>query len=226
MSRYRYKKTYSWNPELAYIAGLVASDGCLYNDGRHISVTSLDIDLLELVIHLLDLKCAIGKKKSGYKGYGHYVQFSDVALYDFLMNAGITPAKSKTIPQLDIPDQFYADFLRGVFDGDGSIWGYWDTRWRSSLMYYTSYTSASRPFLEWLQTKNQELASTTPGSLAWAKHAYILRYAKEDSLKLFNFMYFSSTRMGLLRKYLKFVDFLTSDPYANRASVGASAGIR
>jgi len=39
---------------------------------------------------------------------------------------GITPAKSHTINQIIIPEEFFRDFLRGHLDGDGSITVYMD----------------------------------------------------------------------------------------------------
>ena len=32
----------SWSPNLSYAVGLLASDGCLLGDGRHIDLTSKD----------------------------------------------------------------------------------------------------------------------------------------------------------------------------------------
>ncbi|MGH7241101.1 MAG: LAGLIDADG family homing endonuclease, partial [Candidatus Saccharimonadales bacterium] len=135
MRRYEYRKKYEWNPDIAYLSGLIASDGCLSNNGRHLNITSNDIEILEYVIDILDLKVKISTKKNGFGGLGSYIQFGDVALYDFFLNAGITPSKSKTILKVNVPREFYRDFLRGVFDGDGSVYGFWDRRWRSSLMY-------------------------------------------------------------------------------------------
>ena len=37
----------TWRPELAYCVGLLASDGCLINDGRHIDITSADRSQIE-----------------------------------------------------------------------------------------------------------------------------------------------------------------------------------
>src|SRR5262245_38267293 len=38
-----------WSAELAYTVGLIATDGCLSGDGRHLSVVSKNIDLLQTV---------------------------------------------------------------------------------------------------------------------------------------------------------------------------------
>lgn len=217
MRRYTYKRKYSWNAPVAYVAGLIASDGCLYNDGRHINLTSLDIDQLEIARSILSLKGTIKTKPNGYGGVGFYIQFSNVAFYDFLYNSGIKPAKSKIIGQVLVPDKFYADFLRGYFDGDGCIYGFWDKRWRSSLMYYTEFTCASPSFLLWLQTQNTKLIGVSAGRIKPARRALSLSYAKEDSKRLFRFMYYSTDVPALRRKHTKFVDLLRSDPYANRA---------
>jgi hypothetical protein len=95
---------------------------------------------------------------------------SNTALYDFLLSIGLTSNKSKTISVLGVPPEYYADFLRGCFDGDGTTYSYWDTRWKSSFMYYIAFVSASPPFLEWLRRENVLLAKvliyiTNPGIL-------------------------------------------------------------
>ena len=43
----KYLVSTEWNPGLAYAVGLLASDGSLSCDGRHIDLTSIDIDQLE-----------------------------------------------------------------------------------------------------------------------------------------------------------------------------------
>jgi DeoR-like helix-turn-helix domain len=38
-----------WSPNIAYAVGLITTDGNLSSDGRHLSITSADIDLLETI---------------------------------------------------------------------------------------------------------------------------------------------------------------------------------
>ncbi|MEX1086929.1 MAG: LAGLIDADG family homing endonuclease, partial [Candidatus Paceibacterota bacterium] len=105
-----------WSSNFAYAIGLLAADGCLSKDGRHIDVTSNDYDQLENFIKALDIDVKITQKSSG-RGYtSWHVQFSDVLFYKFLTEIGITSAKSKTLRKLDIPDEYFFDFLRGEFD--------------------------------------------------------------------------------------------------------------
>jgi len=218
VTRYKSKNTYTWSPAIAYSVGLIASDGCLYKDQRHISLVSVDMEILTNFSKSLGKDFTISNYNTGHDvGADAYrIQIGDVAYYDFLLGNGITPAKSKTIGKLLVPDDYYADFLRGEFDGDGSIWGYWDPRWRSSLMYYTQFTSASFVFLAWLQYQNSRLIGTTLGEIYKGKKAISLKYAKSDSQKIFKFMYYSLDSLKLTRKYNKFVAFLKMDPYSNK----------
>ena len=48
-----------WSPNFAYAIGLIATDGCLYKDGRHISLTSLDLEQLHNFNKALDIKVKI-----------------------------------------------------------------------------------------------------------------------------------------------------------------------
>ncbi len=94
----------------------------------------------------------------------------------------------------------YADFLRGYFDGGGSIYSYIDKRWKSSFMYYTCFSSASLDFINYIKKMNSILAEVSGGSIRNSNGVYTLAYAKEDSNKLFNFMYYSNEAICLSRK--------------------------
>lgn len=222
--RYRQTKTYKMSAEIAYLTGLLTADGCLVNNNRHINLTSKDIELIMLTQRILAMNVKISTKLSMYGGEAFHLQFSNVALYDFLLAAGLTPAKSKTIGPLQIPDDVYSHFLRGYFDGDGSIHGFWDKRWRNSLMYYTEYTSASPIFLHWLRKQNSRLALTSPGRVKPTHRAASLSYAKIDSRLLFAYMYQNSENLRLSRKFDRYLAFFNADPYASK-EFRASAGI-
>lgn len=206
--RYTHKRTYTWSPDIAYSVGLIASDGCLQKDGRHIDLTSVDIDQLENFIRAIGRDLRItdkGNKPNRLPAFR--VQFSDVAYYDFLLQAGLTPTKSKTINELHIPDECYADFLRGLFDGDGSCYAYTDKRWKSSYMFYITFTAASPNFLRYIQQSNNRLFNVSLGSLRTSGRAYILSYAKADARKLFSAMYYQKDLPRLNRKYTKLLGF-------------------
>jgi len=206
--RYRSKRTYVWSQAIAYSVGLITSDGCLQKDGRHIDLTSVDIDQLENFCLAIGRPINVTQKFNSSQQPASRVQFSDVAYYDFLLSVGLTPNKSKTMNALRIPDEFYADFLRGVFDGDGTSYAYMDKRWRSSYMFYSGFTSASLAFIKFLQDTNLRLIGTSPASIRIGTRAYNLMYAKADSQKIFNFMYYKQDVLCLARKRIKLEGFI------------------
>ncbi len=203
-----------WSHELAYSVGLIATDGCLYKDGRHMAFISRDVQLIKVFMKCLGLKNKISKKESGFlKGsYSYWVQFGDIRFYRFLISLGLTPAKSKILGQLKIPKQYFFDFLRGSFDGDGSFYSYWDKRWASSFMFYLVFISASQKHIEWIQNKIDEVLNVR-GHISHSVHAktFQLRYAKSESRQIFKKMYHSSNLPRLERKYKKVYTALTVD---------------
>lgn len=197
----------AWSPNLAYAVGLITTDGSLSKNGRHINLTSKDVDQIVNFKKCLGIEhIKIGRKSSGYskeKLY-HQVQFGDVLFYRWLMSIGLKPNKSKILESLKIPDQYFFDFLRGCFDGDGCINAYWDPRWHSSYMFYLSFASASPQFLLWLQSTITRLTPAR-GVINNSKAARIeqLRYAKTATRILFKRMYYSEDVISLKRKVVK-----------------------
>jgi|SRR3989338_6594946 len=194
-----------WSSNFAYAMGLLATDGCLSSDGLLIDLTSKDREQLLNFMKCLKIKIKIGKKFSGFGIEYLRVQFKNRLFYDFLLSIGFTPAKSKTIKKIDIPDKYFFDFLRGCFDGDGYTYSYWDPRWRSSFMLYTGFVSASEPFLKWLQDEIEK-GLCIKGRITKTKKKswyYQLKYAKKDSQKILKKIYHGKSKVFLKRKKLK-----------------------
>lgn len=199
-----------WSSDFAYAIGLIVSDGCLYKTGRHICFTSKDKEQINNFQKALGLKILIGTNHSGYKDKTAFrVQFSDMYFWNFLNEIGVHPCKSKTIDHVNISDKYFFDFLRGVFDGDGSIYSYFDKRWRSSFLFYISFSSASYKFILWLQ-KNIKFKLDIVGHIDNSKNTscFQLKYAKKEALVLINSMYKKNTKLFLSRKKLKIESIL------------------
>ncbi len=197
-------ENYYWSRKLAYAVGLIATDGNLSIDGRHIELTSKDVEQLKNFCNCLNKQVKIGQKISGYTGtYHSHVQIGDITLYKFLLKIGLTPKKSKTIGELKIPNRYFVDFLRGCLDGDGCTYSYWDPRWRSSFMLYTTFTSASSSHVLWLQGKIEELYGII-GKVSFDNRSnYNLRFAKTASTTLLGKIYYKKNLICLTRKRLK-----------------------
>ena len=191
----------TWNSKFAYAVGLITADGNLSPDRRHMAFVSKNIELMHAFKNCLGLKNRISSKPSGYcKDRKYYVvQFGNVKLYNFLTNIGLMPNKSKNIGPLLIPAAYFADFLRGLIDGDGSI-GYFMHPESSKKQFRIRIVSASIHFLEWLR-KKLTISLGTKGSIRCVPRAYQLNYYKKDSHKIANFIYYDKDVVSLKRKY-------------------------
>jgi hypothetical protein len=199
--------------------GLIATDGNLSTDGRHMTVTSKDPDLLETLRRCLQLRTAISHVRNS-KGMIHYrVQWGDRRLYDWLLAIGLTPAKSLTLGPLTVPRQYFADFLRGCIDGDGSVLVYTDRyhmvkseRYQYQRL-YVSIVSASRPFVGWIQDEVRELINISGvievKNRAAQRPIWILRYAKRESIRLLRWLYHDPNLPCLDRKRRSAEPFLS-----------------
>jgi hypothetical protein len=195
----------TWSSDFSYVIGLIASDGCLSSDGRHIDFTSKDKEQILNFQNILKLHhIKIGKKKNGLGHKAYRIQFGSILFYQWLNSIGLTSNKSKTIGKIDVPSEFFFDFFRGVWDGDGTIYAYWDPRWKSSYMFYIGITSASYPFLLWLQTIISS-QSEVCGKITHHKtsNTFQLRFAKKESRVVFKKMFYRKNLPHLPRKFAK-----------------------
>jgi hypothetical protein len=221
-----------WSSDVAYAVGLIATDGNLSRDGRHLTLVSKDCHLLETFRTCLDIRRAtIRPHRSGFGRVGLLrLQWGDRHFYDWLLGIGLTPAKSLTLGALTVPDAVFPDFVRGCLDGDGSVVVYIDRQHIprcSRYVYerlYVSLVSASRAFLDWIQSSIHRLVALK-GSIA-AKRvegrsaAWTLRYAKRESIELLRWIYYSPAVPCLLRKRATAESFLHPLGVALARSVG------
>lgn len=220
----------AWSSDLAYAVGLMATDGNLSPDRRHLSFISKDRDLVETFRHCLGLETTSRAIRTRTGGTHHRVQWCSRWLYDWFVAIGLTPAKSLTLRPLAVPDEFFADFFRGCIDGDGSVLVYTDryhTPKKESYVYerlYVSLVSASRPFVEWIQTVIRRLigiSGTITGRTKQGRNPiWTLRYAKADSVRLLEWMYYSPDVPCLARKRARAERFLSPLGHASARHVG------
>ena len=191
-----------WSPSFAYAIGLIATDGYLSVDRRHITMTSKDLEQIESFKRCLAIQNRIGRKSRAFgqeKRY-YYVHLGDRVFYDFLLSIGLTPAKSKTLKRLRVPDEYFVDFLRGCIDGDGNINIFWHSESRHPQL-RVRLSSASIKFLEWIRREGSKKLDIKGGWLERSQRCWALAYGKADSVRLLNFLYYRGVCSYLMRKY-------------------------
>jgi LAGLIDADG-like domain len=193
-----------WSANFAYAIGLLVTDGCLSSSQRHISLVSKDREMLENFKQCLNINNKISDHHSGSGFTNLRVQFGDIAFYKFLNSIGVMARKTKIIGAVDIPDEYFFDFLRGHHDGDGTFYSYWDPRWRSSYMFYTVFISASEGHVLWLREEMfKRLGIRGHFTKTGSTPICSLKYAKAESLKLLPRMYYNPEVVCLSRKRKK-----------------------
>jgi len=181
-----------WTNNFAYVIGVIATDGNLSPDLRHIHITSKDYEMVINCKKCLKINNKIGKKaRGGSKDKKYFVlQFGDKNFFEFLLNLGLTPRKSKTISELKIPKEYFPDFFRGCIDGDGSI-----SISKHPESKYPQYKvrlcSASKNFLSWILKSSKKIFNVVGGSISKIDQSsvYTLRFGKSDSIKILKMIY-------------------------------------
>lgn len=133
--------------------------------------------------------------------------FARKRLVDGLSKLGIGPNKSLTVKFPPVPEAYLADFVRGVFDGDGSVFFI-----RTSKAYplNTKFCSGSKDFIVGLEIDLQKIG--LPKRNIYEQKTkngiyYSIKYGHRDSQKLFNVLYKNHPNIPFLeRKYNKFIE--------------------
>ena len=200
----------AWSPEFAYVVGLVASDGSLQSGVNEVRFASTDRELADHYCRCLGLRPddvpaeqwfepnapqvhVRVEDRPPYKKQWH-ILFSDFAYRARLEEIGLTPQKSRTLGPLAVPDEYFRDFLRGEFDGDGCWSRATYANGSSSLL--GIFTSGSRVFLEWLRTSIGDLVGIEKYSLTGIN----LRYQGRSAEQLGRFLYYQPKLPCLTRK--------------------------
>lgn len=130
----------SWSSKMAYTLGVICTDGNL-NPGRirepwrakststipRISVYQKEPELLEKVLRLMECDARLifheekiyGKTKAGA---GYFFDITNEKLYNDVVKLGLTPNKSLTMQFPTMPNEFIRHFIRGCWDGDGTVY--------------------------------------------------------------------------------------------------------
>jgi hypothetical protein len=144
----------SWTPEMAYVLGFIYADGNLF-EGRNrnpnaktsatdsrISIAQKDPEILEKIKVLMSCDKKLYKTKNTPKGYIYRLDLNGEEIFEDVVKLGLTPAKSLTVRFPEMPQDCVRHFIRGCWDGDGSVYIEWPKR------VFASYVSGSQEFLE------------------------------------------------------------------------------
>lgn len=189
-----------WSHDMAYILGFTYADGSINTSLHHNQLTyqlnTVDLEVLEFIRDKIQPSKRIYKyeriDKRTKKVYQvSHLTISSKKIVKSLSGLGCIPNKTyEEIHIPDIPRDFWGDYLRGLFDGDGSIYLH-----RGKIA--CSIACNQLQFLE--EIKNRLGFGYLEQSKTCAKISF---WSKKDVLKLYDIMY--NGNFCLNRKYEKF----------------------
>lgn len=202
-----------WNTKTAYAVGLIATDGNLSTSGRHVRFISADADLVETFMRCVGHRVKYRTIRRPRRRPCYEAAFSDIELYRWLQAIGLTPRKSLTLGPLDVPDEFLADVVRGLLDGDGSINTRCYCKRKRQVHRHIAvvFHSASLAHLEWLSAELHAALGVSghrshrvrPGRA----DVHLLTFASTASQQILRWVYQSAAAPRLRRKWDTWVNY-------------------
>jgi len=209
--RYKVNENFFINQssDMAYILGFITADGCIKNNSFTFCLQDTDRVVLDYIIASLSYTGPIRlykKKKSPHKTMAT-IAIHQKKLVQDLRLFGLHERKTglENFPEL-LKEEFYPDYLRGLFDGDGSI-QHIKRGGTSKSKRSWCLVSASRTFLEDINLKilsNICTINECVNKKTKRKYFYLYASNKKNLEKIFRTLYSNSTSFSLNRKYLKF----------------------
>ncbi|MGH2452096.1 MAG: hypothetical protein ACRDGE_12690 [Candidatus Limnocylindria bacterium] len=216
-----------WSEKMAYVVGLMATDGCLINTGRHLSFDTCDRQLVETFLDCLGLQYHYQTRPTRTGGVYYKALFGDISLYRWLESIGLHQRKSLTLGAIDVPDEFLLPLVRGLLDGDGTISNFVHAPTRRKYPQYryerlwVFFNSASVAHLDWLATRLTrqlgikgivERRPPRPPS----REFFRLKYGKYASRALLAALYPNPEVPRLVRKWRIWADYAARNDLRER----------
>jgi hypothetical protein len=201
------------NSNKAYVLGLLFADGCMRKSRKQIQLRLTDLDLLESIKKEINFGGDLSKKthKKHYKDT-QTLTVCNIKMYDDLIKLGCLPAKSYDNKFPNIDSKYMPSFVRGFFDGNGSIYVARDSRNNSLVgeMVICSSTIFCAQLKEYFN--NIGISSVLFRDKLHDERIGKIRIRRmDDLLRFYNLLYNDNNKekIFLKRKHDKFVKYIT-----------------
>lgn len=191
-----------FTPESSYVLGWLFSDGNVSKNVRTfgLHLQRRDIEVLEIIKNCLGSEHRIFLGKDGYLSF----RVHSKKLRRDLVALGCVPRKAKRLkfPE-NLPSEYARHFVRGYFDGDGSISFNKPNVIKLRVVGY-------KDFIEGLAEALSKALSSSKAKIIWQPKSNIwqIEYYGDTARKLCNWMYVNSENLRLKRKYFRFINHL------------------
>jgi hypothetical protein len=202
---------------MAYILGFWFADGCIYkNRSRHyyFSITQHKKDqyLLKLILKKMNSNYPLQKNKNCFQ-----IAICSKVIYDDIIRLGGKERKSLDVKFPKVPKKYLPDFIRGLWDGDGSV-----SSNKKNKNYEASLVSGSKIFINQLyrtlknsishfgarvNTSCDKKGKQICGRILKKDSVcYYIKLSANNVKRLRDFLYRNKNGLKMIRKYKKFLE--------------------
>ena len=195
------------NPRMAYVLGFLAADGSvsLKENVLKITLSQKDRELLEQIKKELEYT---GEIKDAITSKGFDISTLRITCREYkqdLQKYNIVPQKTYTFsfPTI-LNEKYWIDFIRGYWDGDGTICTSGKEAIRASLCGY------KKDFLEFVLSYLEKKYQIPKVAIRQRNNTYYFQYSNNSTILLYKALYYENNVMCMKRKKEKF-DLLCAD---------------
>lgn len=187
-----------WSPKVAYIFGFFCSDGNVASSGTYCSlhIHKKDIEIIKVIKKTM-------KSSHPIEIRGQYLHFRiyNKRIAQRLIELGYIPRKSLVLKFPEVPKKYLKHFVRGYFDGDGSIHFNKPNIIKINLL-------GTQEFNRTLQKKLFLLLKLKKHKIKKYHSISVFEYYGDDARKFCSWIYSEKGNLFLKRKYERFTKHL------------------
>lgn len=197
---------------MAYILGFLAADGSISKKGNSIKIglSSKDKELLRKIQRELKIEKEIFDYTTN-KGYDvSELAWTSKRHKQILATYNIVPQKTFSLkPPFKLNEKYHLDYVRGYFDGDGSVNLIANSNGRGQGNVRWQICSATKEILEWILNVLEKNGIPKVNILEQQKKSvlYYFQYSSISSRKIFHLLY-KPNDLYLERKFKKFQEIV------------------
>lgn len=200
--------------DMAWLLGFIAADGTLRKKGNGIKITlaSVDREILERIKEELEIELSI-KDYQDSKGYfSSTLEWSSAQQREDLKKYHIIPEKTFKLKwPTRLKKEYWNDYIRGYFDGDGSINIIKSSNGRGNGSLRWQVCSATKEILEYIVShfEEQGVPSVSIQEQRKTNILYTIQYSSTSTRLIYDLLYTnSSSNLFLKRKKDHYEDIM------------------
>ena len=189
-----------WSNDMAYILGLWWADGYICKGRSYVFGITLDRKdkyLLQDVLDTMRSNHLLYKNKNTYS-----IGICSKTIVTDIIDLGGISRKSLFVEFPDVPKDLMIDFIRGYFDGDGSVY-----KLKTRCGYESNFASSSKKFIVSLKKVLEEnivdLKCRLYTNESTINPSYRIDLSSNNTRRLRDYIYNSNSKLKMKRKYDK-----------------------